>query len=260
MSALTVAGTRVRQDTSGRFCLNDLHRAAGAEPRHQPAFFARRRETAELADELHAQAGASANLQPPLCTVNDGIANGTYACRELVYAYAMWISAAFSVRVIRAYDAMATAPAPVDPTTLSRRDLLTLALQAEEELAEARATVAALEPKAAALDRIATARGSLCITDAAKHLGVRTTALFDWLKANGWTYRRNGARDWLGYSHREQAGQLEHKTVTLQRTGINGEPIDRIATQVRITPKGLAAIAQQMPGASLPATAKEIAA
>ena len=148
----------------------------------------------------------------------------------------------------------------VDPAHLSRRDLLKLALQAEEELAEARATVAVLEPKAAALDRIAAARGSLCITDAAKHLGVPARALFDWLKANGWTFRRHGARDWLGYGHREQAGQLEHKTVTLQRTGINGEPIDRIATQVRITPKGLTAIAQQMPGAREPAAATERAA
>jgi anti-repressor protein len=148
----------------------------------------------------------------------------------------------------------------VDPASLSRRDLLKLALQAEEELAEARATVAVLQPKAAALDRIATARGSLCITDAAKHLGVPARSLFDWLKANGWTFRRHGARDWLGYGHREQAGQLEHKTVTLQRTGINGEPIDRIATQVRITPKGLTAIAQQMPGAREPATTMEHAA
>lgn len=148
----------------------------------------------------------------------------------------------------------------VDPASLSRRDLLKLALQAEEELAEARATVAVLEPKAAALDRIATARGSLCITDAAKHLGVPARALFDWLKANGWTYRRHGARDWLGYSHREQAGQIEHKAVTVRSTDISGEPIERIRTQVRITPKGLTAIAQQMPGARDPATAMEHAA
>lgn len=259
MNALSVAGTRVRQDADGRFCLNDLHRAAGAEPRHQPGFFVRRRETAELVDELQSQ-GASANSQTPLCTVNDGVANGTYACRELVYAYAMWISPAFSVRVIQAYDAAQTAPAKVDPASLSRRDLLKLALQAEEELAEARATVAVLEPKAAALDRIATARGSLCITDAAKHLGVRPSALFDWLHINTWIYRRHGARDWLGYQHRVQAGQLEHKATTVRATGINGEPIERVRSQVRITPKGLTAIAQQMPGAREPATAMEHAA
>jgi len=129
MNQVVIYETHIRRDDEGRYCLNDLHRAAGGKKRHQPAFFMRRQETKALAAEI----GASAESQTPIRTINDGRNNGTYAAKELVYAYAMWISAAFALKVIRTYDALMQAQLDKLNTLSARR------ARAELELAEAAA-------------------------------------------------------------------------------------------------------------------------
>ena len=113
MTALILANTQIRQDAAGRFCLNDLHQASGGANKHRPSLWMDNRQTQALIAEIEAEtaadvAGIPATV-PAVETISDGFAKGTYAVKELVYAYAMWISAAFHLHVIRAYDAMVTA-------------------------------------------------------------------------------------------------------------------------------------------------------
>lgn len=97
-----------------------------------------------------------------------------------------------------------------------------------------------LIPSRDALDRIAEADGSLCITDAAKALQMRPKDLFAWLQANRWIYRRPGGSGFLGYSSKTQQGLLEHKVTTITRA----DGSERVTEQVRVTPKGLTLLAK----------------
>lgn len=121
-----------------------------------------------------------------------------------------------------------------DPATM--RGLL---LSYSEKVIELEQAKAELTPKAEALDRIATADGSLCITDAAKSLQIRPKDLFTWLQSHAWIYRRHGT-SWLGYQTKVQSGYLEHKLTTV--TTADGR--ERVSEQVRVTPKGLARLAE----------------
>lgn len=113
MNKIIISDIAIHQDAEGRYSLNDLHKASGAEARHYPAQWLRLDQTNELIQEI---------LNVQICTIKNeaqvaptksktGRYGGTYVCKELVYAYAMWISAAFALKVIRAYDAMVTGQA-----------------------------------------------------------------------------------------------------------------------------------------------------
>ena len=67
------------------------------------------------------------------------------------------------------------------------------------------AKVAEQAPKVEALKRLEGAEGSICVTDAAKVLNVRPKALFAYLSANKWLYKRAGTTYWIGYQDKIQA-------------------------------------------------------
>lgn len=97
MSALIISGVGIRQDEYSRYCLNDLHRAAGGEAKDKPGNWLMLEQTKALINEIKI-AGF------PAIQSKQGL--GTFVAKELVYSYAMWISAAFNLKVIRGYDSM----------------------------------------------------------------------------------------------------------------------------------------------------------
>ena len=113
---LVIGEFTIRQDDDGRYCLNDLHKASGGLKKHQLSNFLRTDQTQELIIEIEqfsdmrsVDFDRSSNMsfdQKALNVIKGGLKQGTYAVKEMVYAYAMWISAKFHLMVIRAYDSL----------------------------------------------------------------------------------------------------------------------------------------------------------
>ena len=108
---IIISDITIHKDAQGRYSLNDLHQASGGEEKDKPANWLRLEKTVELIDEiLNAQIRAFKPVDS-----RKGRYGGTYVCKELVYSYAMWISAAFALKVIRAYDALVSGNVEVKP-------------------------------------------------------------------------------------------------------------------------------------------------
>lgn len=113
---LAISGITIHQDSESRFCLNDFHKAAGNNPKDAPAQFFRNDKTKRLVELLTSDVqnctSSKINNLTPINVIkgnfSNGIEQGTYVVKPLVYAYAMWISPEFHLHVINAYDALVT--------------------------------------------------------------------------------------------------------------------------------------------------------
>lgn len=113
--------------------------------------------------------------------------------------------------------------------------------------ADLQAQVELQAPKVAAIKRLASAQGAICITDAAKQLQIAPSVLFAWLQEHHWIFRRKGSRRWIGYQPRIQAGLITHKVTALKPDPETGA--ERAAFDPLITPRGLTVLAEKVPGA-----------
>lgn len=144
----------------------------------------------------------------------------------------------FTARLVDRWQELeAQVAKPVDPMQLlSDPNLLRNALLTySEKVIELEQKVEVMQPTVEAFDRIATADGSLCLTDTAKALQMRPKDFISLLNRKQWIYKRAGATHYLGYQDKVQSGYLEHKVMEVTR----GDGSTKITEQVRVIPKGL---------------------
>lgn len=108
MNTLTIDAITIRKDSEGRYCLNDFHKAAGGCSKDAPYRFTEGSTASGLAAILNEEFQARKTELEPLVVIHGGAKKGTYAVKELVYAYAMWISPSFHLKVIRVFEEYAT--------------------------------------------------------------------------------------------------------------------------------------------------------
>lgn len=231
MTSLSILGTTIRQDAEGRFCLNDCHKAAGGLKKDGPSYFLATGKAQELVTKL-ASEGHTGKSVGPLNVVNDGINNGTYASKEVIYAYAMWINVDFHLTVIRAFDALITGAIPAidlnDPSFL-RQTLLgytekVIALEAEKAI---------LAPKAEVADKIAGSDGLYTLNLSAKAAQMPLNQFTRTAHVNGFIFKQNGK--WNAYSDKVKAGLCYVKFHPYR----DRDGDERFSPQVFFTPKGI---------------------
>jgi len=109
---LVIGDFQIRQDEDGRYCINDLHKAGGGMDKHKPSNFLRSEQTKDLIKEIEQSSMMLKSENHNLSAINvvrgRGKDQGTYVVEDLVYSYAMWISAKFHLTVIRAYKMLTT--------------------------------------------------------------------------------------------------------------------------------------------------------
>ena len=116
MTNLTILNTQIRT-LDGLFSLNDFHKASGENPSQRPSLFIRNNQTKDLILEI--EKDQSTNLCLAQKSIKGGLNAGVWACEELVIAYAMWISPAFHLIVLRAFLNLHKNHTALLPTTIT---------------------------------------------------------------------------------------------------------------------------------------------
>ena len=112
--SINIADTVITTDQAGRFCLNDLHKAAMASGKatdsHRPGNFLK-----SPGVEAFAQILSDATNIASVETIRGGPRQGSYGVELIVLRYAAWIDPEFEVQVYKTFHSVATGQAPATP-------------------------------------------------------------------------------------------------------------------------------------------------
>lgn len=238
---LLIGNVIIRQDHEGRFCINDLHQAAGGERRHQPSNWLSNQQTKSLIEEIERQSLVAGNA--PVEAVASRQKIGTFVTKDMVYSYAMWVSPAFQLQVIRAYDNLKNALNPAitlpdfnDPVAAARawadkaEEVRKLARLAHEQSQHLEAARPALEFHTA----VAEAGDTMSIGQFAKLMNIGEVRLFGLLR-NEKVLISGGAKHNLPFQHHIEVGRFVVRE-TVHKDRETGRT--HLRCQTRVTPKG----------------------
>ncbi|VVP43730.1 hypothetical protein PS862_05023 [Pseudomonas fluorescens] len=178
----------IGQDDEGRYCLNDVHKASGEDQKHRPKYWLENGQTQALISE--AEKGGI----PPV-SVMLGRHGGSYAVKELIYAYAMWISPEYHLKVIRAYDRLVTDGVAVhenaaqDVLDNPQKYIQTLKWQAQalvDENAYLKEQLRAVAPKVKLFDKFIDSTGVTTFQQFCTSLNLHQRKIKLWLRDIGW--------------------------------------------------------------------------
>ncbi|MFT8953624.1 MAG: KilA-N domain-containing protein [Gluconobacter sp.] len=243
MTQLTILGTNIRQDAEGRYCLNDCHRASGGEASKAPGQWMANKQTKALMAEMDTVENSTVSETAGKSVVTiEGRNGGTYAAKELVYAYAMWINPAFHLKVIRAFDAMVSGKGPLTVQTLSREQKINEAfLLSQDIIREKDEEIAVLRPQAEALKVITEADSDLGVRDAGRELQIGQNRVVDFCLKHGWACREGGKLKAAHYGLTKKYCRMCAAPYTDRFTGET-----KVREDFRLTRKGIERIAYHL--------------
>lgn len=236
---IAIDGTGIRSDEVGRFCLNDLHKASGADVKNKPSNFLQNDKTKELVQELTDDVNPSSVHIKPVSVIRGGLEQGTYVVKELVYAYAMWISAVFNLKVIRTFDSVSNNSVVTLPNFTNPAEAARAWAEQFEAKQIAEHQIAVLEPKAEALETIADTTNTYGIRECAKTIGIKESELIQLLINKKWIYR-DGDRKLQPHSQYTLNGVFTNKASPVIKNQYDGQ--ERVFLHMRVTAFGLTRI------------------